>query len=218
MTQVWSATQIDSNLSGGGTTTVTMVGSSTYASAYGSEGFTSGLFYWETALTQSAGTNLNGFGIGNTQSAIGDWPGQTADTLGVYPYTPEVYWNNSLQYSVTISGNNVADRYGHALDLQHGTYWWSDITANPGVWYGATSTPGSPAANSGGFNLLQSSSTITSYPVVPAIELYNNGDVGHGYFGSSTWIGTPPTGFGPFDPSAIEGNDTLIFRIKWRKR
>jgi hypothetical protein len=200
--QVWSATQLNSNLSGGGTTIVTTSLANNWAPVFASIGHTTGQYYWETQSSTADTTGAVTHGIGNTNSPVvsGDYIGSSSNSVGITinssTNTYTLNWNSTQPYTVVHSPSAGTDRVGHALSLTNGTYWWSDVTNNPGVWYGSSSTPGNPVTNTGGFNLLQSGSTITSFPVVPAMALYFNGGTGTGYFIPSSWIGTPPSGFG----------------------
>jgi hypothetical protein len=228
MAQVWSATQINSNLSGGGTTTVTMGGTSTNVCVFGSNGVSSGKFYWETACT-SASFDLNvGQGIGNTSSSIanGQYLGEGTDTCALYGQSggtqSYLYYNNANAWLSTAFVLASGNRVGHALDLVNGLYWVSDITLATG-WYGSSgSVTGNPASGTNGFAL--SGTTIAAHPVVPGLIVTNNGDVGNGYFLPASWLGAAPSGFvalsapvfsdsgGIFDASLISrsGNDQRI--------
>lgn len=209
MTQVWSATQINTHLTGGGTTTVTQGGTNVESRALGSEGFTTGKFYWEAKVTTSDFSHYSTFGaaIGNTNTSIADNPGIHADVCGVIyggsGTNVYFYWNQTVVWNSSDFGLVSGDVYGNALDLVNGLYWVNAVTQGTG-WYGASNVGnGNPATGTNGFNILQAGSTITSYPVVPAISLYINGDVGVGYFAPSSWAGVAPSGFGPFDPFAV---------------
>lgn len=200
---VWSATHLNGNLSGGGTTALTSNGSSTTNyTGFGKSNFVPNTkIYWESAAGNTTDNGRNtGHGVGNTSTTTADntFLGQGADSVGAYPGSGvmQIIWNaHAVNLSIGMSGALGSDRIAQALDLVNNMWWASDVTRSPGVWYGASTTAGDPASNSGGFNLTQSSSTITAQPVVPGISLENNGDIGTGYFLSSTWSGTPPSGF-----------------------
>jgi hypothetical protein len=210
MTQVWSATQINSHLSGGGTTTVTYTGTSgAFATVYAGTGVSAGKYYWEAKITATNGTDFTqgsiGFALGNTATTtVGDQlPGFTAgkDTMGSYFVNSganvEIYVNSTLtaQYPLGFTVAN-GDVFGFALDLANSRLWYRDITQASG-WLGAGTTS-DPATNTNGLDLVQDF-TILSQPVVPGAILGTNGDALIGFFDPGSWTGTVPAGFASFD-------------------
>ncbi len=208
MTQVWSATQINANLSGGNTVTVVAVGNGNDFPVYGSEGFSTGKYYWETSGTSVAHLNI-AQGIGNTSSPItdGTYIGADTSSLGTYPNgdtTSTMSSNGGLAGGLIITipiDFSSGDRVGHALDLTNNRYWIKNVTTATG-WYGFTSA-GDPAANTNGADITQGPSTIINHPVVPAINLFTSGDTAVGFFSSSSWVGAAPVGFSPFDSDVV---------------
>jgi hypothetical protein len=209
VTQVWSATQINGHLSGGGTTTVTYTGTAgTNSTVYAGTGVSAGKYYWEAKLTGILNNDyINGnigFGLGNTSTSVADGQivGIGFDSVGIF-FTSSAtnvdwYVNNASVSSIALGFFPAnGDVFGFALDLTNNTFWFKDITQSS-VWYGSASG-GNPATNTSGFSLVQTSFTITAHPVVPGALLVENGDALIGYFASSAWTGTPPAGFVSFD-------------------
>lgn len=207
-TEVWSATQINGRLSGGGSTTATYTGASgTDASVYAETGVSTGKYYWESKITAANSADfLNGnvgHGLGNTSTATADgqFPGSGLDSVGLYitGNGTRVDWyvnsgsNTSYALGITVANGDV---FGFALDLANNTLWFRDVTQNSG-WFGSAAG-GDPATNTSGFSLVQSGFTITASPVVPGATLQSNGDALVGFFDS--WAGTPPAGFTGFNP------------------
>jgi hypothetical protein len=206
-TQVWSASQINAQLSGGGSSSIVYTGApGTYATVYANAGVTSGKYYWEAQITSTNPSDfiegVVGHGLGNTSTTtVGDQlPGLGTDSVGIYVV------GTGTRVDWYVSGGSVAtyplgftvangDVFGFALDLTNNTVWFRDVTQNSG-WYG--SAAGDPATNSNGFSLVQSGLTITSSPVVPGALLLSSGDALVGFFGS--WTGTAPAGFSGFSP------------------
>lgn len=210
MTQVWSATQINGNLTGGGTTTVdyTVGGGGTIASVYAGTGVSSGKYYWEAKLTAANATSFtNGstaFGLGNTSTSVAsnDYVGIGLDSVGIYFTSGGInvdwYVNNNpvANYSLgfTVASGDV---FGFALDLTNNTLWFRDVTQGSG-WFGLAGSA-DPATNTNGFSLVQTNFTITSNPVVPGASLLDNGDEVVGFFSPASWTGVVPSGFAGFD-------------------
>lgn len=199
----WSPTNINSHLSGGGTTTVTSSGASILAPAYGAATVTTGKFYFETRISSTDTGGNNFAGLGNTGSSVSDgsWVGGSTDTIGLGFHTDHfsLYSGGLQEWTLTITGMAGTDRIGHALDLTNNRYWLKDVTL-ASSWYGQdSSTAGDPASNSRGFDI-GSFTSVTTFPVLPALNLYLNGDTGTGYFDPSVWLGAAPSGFGPICP------------------
>ena len=219
--QVWSATQINSNLSGGGTYDVVQGGTNVLATAFGTNTVTIGKFYWEAWSTNFSISNNEGFGIGNINSSIttGQYLGIGEDTLGVYINAngnPEIWVNGVNQLTITAVTWSTNQNIGFALDLINNLLWIKDTTAGSS-WYGSSaSVAGNPTLGTNGFSLTQAGFTIINQPVVPGVTLYVNGSSGFGYFtpynpsGVSVWWGSPPTGFEQFASNSQIASLTTI--------
>lgn len=200
----WSATQLNSNLTGGGTATVTQGNAaSTYAPVYGQQSETSGKFYVEFNFTGVANAGQTAFGIGNTSSSIasGQYLGIGADTLGVFL----VGTSSAAAFTLFTNGANVwmaatpspaaswTDRFAMAVDITNRLFWLRDVTVNS-QWYGVdNSSVGVPSSGTNGYNF---STSITANPVVAAGNLYETSATGTIHAPNNTWSGAAPAGFG----------------------
>lgn len=205
MTQIWGSVNAHLIISNGNLT-ATATGADGYQPGYGSEGFNAGKLYWEQTVSGTGYTTHNSsVGVGNTSSSISDgqWIGIGTDTLGCYFHNVDgdIYYNGSVLFTITaftqsalVSANGLVRI---ALDLDNALIYFS-IGAS-GNWYGDGDTIADPATLSHGCAI---QSGITAAPVVPAFNLSRiaTPDTITAAFASASWVGTPPSGFGPFDP------------------
>lgn len=207
MTEVWSATQINSNLAGGGTTTITVpTGTATgNYRAFATPSVTTSKWYWETTVSGPgvpAGYGMSGVGNVNSDVVTGDYLGNGTDTFGIFDNSStgwQLHWNQNAIIAplAAYSSGNGPYVIRHALDLVNSLYW---CAIGSGNWNGNSSfAPG----GSGGFDLTQSgAATILSAAVVPACVASRPGDQVIGNFASSTWTYSAPAGFASFFPAA----------------
>jgi hypothetical protein len=184
-------------LSGGGTTTISLASGGAHASAFGSENFTTGKFYWEDIYTWAtgSGSGLSGAGNINTTVAAGEFVGQTDKSVGWQASSGTIYYNSGG--IGTVQTRSSGDRGAFALDLTNNKIWFKNLTSASG-WNNDILANQNPATNTGGLAL----GNVTLAAVVPGAGLFNTSDTLTAYFASSLWTGTAPSGFGPFDASA----------------
>lgn len=195
--QKWSATQINSGLSGGGTTTVTQGGTAQDANVFASLSHTSGKYYAEFGFTGIALDSNTAFGIGNTSSAVttGLYLGEGEDTLGFFVGGNLHLWSNNVNVLTYFSTQATTNRFAIALDLTDNLIWVQNITLATG-WFGSsTSVVGDPVAGTNGFSLTQTGMTITAHPVTFADTMFTASSTGTGDFASTSWVGTAPSGY-----------------------
>lgn len=195
MTQAWNPAQTATGivLSGGN---LIATGNANAGITFALESVSTGRYYWEITVATTALA-----GIGNTSSPFttGNFPGDTsATTLGWYQ-NGSLFFNNATltTWNTYASGNTIA----FAMDLSSVKLWGRVGAA--GNWNNDVIGNQNPAVGSqiGGLGI----SGVTGSPVVPMGYANAVNDVVTGKFDSGSWIGTPPTGFGPFDVAAGPG-------------
>lgn len=165
---------------------------------------TDGLWYWEWAfptLSNTSGT----VGIANATAAFTDiYIG--SDTHGLSCSNSNTLFYNGGSPAGSGAGFSATHRGACALDVPHGKIWWQNLTV-PGGWNSDVIANQNPATNTGGIII---NATITASPIAPAASVNDgtNSDAFTMFFAASSWIGTPPSGFGPFDLAVI--TDTTV--------
>jgi hypothetical protein len=200
--QQWNSAQTNTGyitLSGSPVLTATRnsSGSPTDAVGFALEGVTTGKFYWEESITlvTSVGT-----GVGNTSSSSSmGYLGSGTDSISYYQ-DGSVLGNTGGALLATLAtfGSVVMCT---ALDLINNKIWWRPGTA--ANWNNDIIGNQNPATNTGGISIVQSGMTIISNAVVPGFDVFATNDALTAAFASSSWLGTPPSGFGPFDPDLM---------------
>lgn len=205
MTEVWSATQINSNLAGGGTTTITVpTGTATgNYRAFATPSVTTSKWYWETTVSGPgvpAGYGMSGVGNVNSDVVTGDYLGNGTDTFGIFDTSGtgwQLHWNQTASIAplAAYTSGNGPNVIRHALDLVNNLYW---VAIDSGNWNGNSSfAPG----GSGGFDLTQGgSATILNAAVVPACVASRPGDQVVGDFTPLSWSFSAPSGFLSLSP------------------
>jgi hypothetical protein len=182
---------------------VTLSGSNLIATAgtdgvdqpvYGSIGVDAGKYYWELILNHSGN---GGGGIGSSSAPIGDgeYLGGPANAVGWYD-TGQVVNNGATVGTWATFGTGVV-RLCFALDMANLKLWGRVGTA--GNWNNAAIGSQNPATNTGGLDI-SAMSSLLSGSVTPGANLHSTSipDTATGVFLSASWVGTPPSGFGPF--------------------
>ena len=218
MTQQWNSSQTSANITLSGSPPLTATANTDAAGiTYGSEGVTSASvsggqvgFYWEIRVSGSgyrSGVDNSGVGLGNTSSITSGFIGVPHNQIGWFPD------GNWISGNVTIGTAATYDTTGgltvtlcFALDVVNNLiYGRNGISGN---WNSNASA--NPATQTGGVSITQATMTVTASPMVPGVQTSefttSPTDVVVGVFAQSSWQGTAPSGFGPFDPVAASVN------------
>jgi hypothetical protein len=196
MVQAWDPahTSGDITLSGSNLIATKTANSGSDSQAYAIESVTTGRYYWELI---PVGSISSGGGIGNITSSIGSYLGGLSSSFGWFG-NGQVITNNAqvATWAAYASGNTIA----FAMDLVSNKLWgrvgaagnWNnDVIGNQNPDFGS---------QVGGFAI---PAGVTAAAVVPGANmLTTSSDFVTGVFASASWIGTPPSGFGAFDPVA----------------
>lgn len=201
MTQAWNPSQTcaDITLSGSNLIATKTVSNGTNGAVYAATSVTTGRYYWE--IVAVGGASIGG-GIGNISTSVGrgQYTGVGADSIGWFP-SGQVLNNNALSatWATFASGNTL----GFAMDLSSNKLWGRVGAA--GNWNNDVIGNQNPAVGSqiGGFAI---PAGVLAAAVVPGGNTFaTSSDVVTGVFASGSWIGTAPSGFGPFDAAAGTG-------------
>ena len=185
---VWSATDIGSGITGGGTATVaSTTGSDTAGRATISFSFPSKVYYEFT--TSSATADFVGWANSSQSLSAILGVGGSANSLGL---------RGSNGFRVSGTDESVGtfpggDRIGIAFDMGNFVAWWKDITAS-GPW----EPSGDPNLGTGGFTSANNASfTPTSFvgPYFPAYSFSASSQTTTAFFASASLLGAIPTGF-----------------------
>lgn len=147
-----------------------------------------GKYYWETVEDSSTRTPLSGLGTYQSDTSDTAWLGRDGNTLG-WLIDGSIFNGGALLATWAAFGPTGSVRKCYALDMVNNTYYGR--VGPTGLWN--NSGTADPATNVGGLSL---PSGIRNN-VVPAVNLKYSGDTATGCFDPGSWVGTPPSGFGP---------------------
>ncbi len=207
--------QLDSSHKSAGITltgTPPLVASSTAAlaqPAYCTELVSTGKFYWEITTSTAGATRV---AIGSSAAAVTDGtdPGSSENASAGYSNLfGNISYRSGFSYSVPTTGAGAL--VGVAWSVRGGVnlLWISDVAGSPGVWYGASTSPGDPVAETGGADLTANGG-ITGSSWSPGVGL-NGNPAGATFVFSAPFTGPVPSGYGPFDAVASGGGGLLLF-------
>jgi hypothetical protein len=168
-----------------------------YGVMYATPSISSGKFYFEALVTgTSVSTDDLGIGIGNTSSVVDDFRyiGDSTDTIGWYGGSGGIWQNGSVVATwATFSTGSVLCI---ALDATNNKLWGR---VGAGNWNNDVLANQNPANNVGGYAIPAS---VYGSAMSPGATMQTNTtpDSVTGYFMSSTWTQSPPSGFIQFDP------------------
>lgn len=178
------------NLSNGNLTATSA--SSSWKSARGTIGKSSGKWYWE--ITINVG-NAQMIGVGNVGANINGYCGVDAYGWSYHYYGRKYHSGSYSAYGDSFTAGAVI---GVALDMDNGKLWWS----KNGVWQGS----GDPET---GANPAYSGLSGAIYPMVSSNV---NGNQVTANFGASSFSYSAPSGFnsGLFEDSQAELEDASL--------
>jgi hypothetical protein len=210
MTQQWNSGHACANiaLSGSPLLSVSITGSfGNNSPVYATEYVSSGFFYWEVSFPVFAGI---GIGTAAETVALGDFIGKTGNlSIGWSAGSGgsgNVFLNGSAIANVAQTG--AVGGYGCiALDATNGLIYFRNNTNGTGLWNDSGSA--NPSTQTGGISI---AAVLANGSVTPGCWLFNAGDTAVGDFAPSSWQGTAPSGFGPFDP-ASQGTRTYHWNL-----
>lgn len=212
MTQQWSATRKNAaDVLSNANLTVTQNGSDgVYCPTVATESFTSGKYYWELHCDTMGGPDSNDMlaGIANASYTTGDnnYPGVDTNSFGWFHTIPYDGTGGTITNGTGTSGNiagfKTGSRLDFALDITNRLFWGR---VDGGAWnVGATGTQ-DPASGQGGIAI---PAGVFTGGISPVASTFGTSDAWTAHFAQSDWVGTAPTGFGPFDSSAIQKTTT----------
>lgn len=196
--QTWGANHTSSITLSGGNLIATATADNVDQEVFGLLTFISGKYYWELILSYSSGSDAGG-GIGNDQSPVGGGEYLGGSANGVGWYGTGVVANTGSVIATWASFGTGTIRLCFALDLDNHKLWGRLEAA--GNWNNDVIGNQNPATNTGGLNLT-GLGVVLDRPVTAAGTVKFITNTATGAFAASTWLGTPPTGFGPFGGEA----------------
>ncbi len=183
-------------LSGSPLLTATYATGTGHHVAYCTEYVSASKYYWQIDMSAVSGAST--VGIGNSSAAVADGniPGDDTNGGSFQPLAGLGFCNGAITVIPSLPG----PLYALEWDVVGKLLWISDVTNAPGVYYGASTSPGNPVAGTGGMPL--TAMVGTSWTPGTAIQ----GGAMTVRFASASWTGdTPQSGFGPFDVSGGGG-------------
>jgi hypothetical protein len=115
------------------------------------QSFSSGLLYWEVQLgfTYAGADDL--IGIANANESLGNWVGESQNSVGWWWSTGQIYQNNATTTTIETGAPGTADVMAFALDLTHSKLWIKNLSSGSG-WNNDIIGNQNPATNTGGYS------------------------------------------------------------------
>ncbi len=211
MTQQLNPGQTNANLtpSGSPPLTITLGAGGSWEQAYCTDFVSTGQRYWEV-IPSGAGNTLMGIGSSSASITEGVAPGFDESASAVFRNISGgiIYASGNSYPTPSMTGARLALAWkvGGGVNL----LWASDVSNAPGVWYGASGTPGNPAAATGGADITTPSGGITGTSWTPGVAILSATSTATLAFASGSWLGSPPSGFVAFDVVAGGGGGGLL--------
>jgi hypothetical protein len=210
MAVLWSATNISSNFSGGGTLTATYNGNGSGGYALATQGYSSGYWYFEVELPlyTGSGSDQNRLvGWSATTGSISGGGGSDTNCVGGNGYGQVNFNNNTLGNwtSGSLSGSN--QYIAVAIDLTNLYFWINNLTVGQGWNDSGSVTPTVNNTGGGGYSF----AGATNLPWYPAASDYGNSYTPN-FIGNflGSFQGTVPTGFSPVDAGGGGGGGGTV--------
>jgi hypothetical protein len=162
---------------------------SNHRTARATMGVSSGKWYWEVHVNNSASVDL--VGIISDNSVPNNYVGAVAGSAawGYQTATGNYYGGGDWVFNAsTPPGYTASGVIGIALDLDDGKIWW----CNNGTWLPSNSGVGNPST---GTNPIATWSGAKGTTFYPAVSIYNNTGTWVFNFGQCPFKFAPPAGF-----------------------
>lgn len=157
--------------------------SSVYANVRSTVGKSTGKYYSEhTIAFTNAGQRS--IGVATSSASLANYGGQSTESIAFY-MDGTVYYNDTLQ--TTLQTTTTGQRVDMAVNLDDDLIWWR---TNNGNWN--NSGTADPATNTGGVTM----SVAGTVFVMTSLRQFPTPDSDTAVFSSSSWAGTPPSGYG----------------------
>ncbi len=198
---VWSATDLGTGISGGGTTTVTSTQAGDTAGR-ATKSFSAGKIYFEFTDNQA---NNCFVGWANSSAVLTNILGSGVDDNSV-----GVRGSNGILMRGTNDNNGTfpaGNRIAIAFDISGFKLWWKDITA-AGAW----EPSGDPGLGTGGFTSASNAEFTAVHfpgPYFPAYAFSVNGGTNTASFSTASFSGAIPTGFSAVDPAPLRRSSNI---------
>jgi hypothetical protein len=148
---------------------------------------TSGKYYYEITWVTLGGFLFGGeIGVITSTATYGNMNGavNSAVLFQGTTFTEGQIWSSGVYSGYNLGHITAGDVIGIAVDLDNRKIWFRNVTTG-GTYNNAS---GNPTSNINGV-------TVPAGTILPAVAFGLNNDVYTANFGSSSFVGTPPTGF-----------------------